>query len=56
MLDFDVDFIDDLFDAWEDCPPLRRMVAGFLGIKPKEKKKRGDLAELLQMFPNGTIG
>lgn len=54
MLDFDVDFLDDLFEAWEDCPPLRRMIAAFMGIKPKEKPSK-NFAELLAMFPGGTI-
>jgi len=54
VLDFDVDFLDDLFEAWEDCPPLRRMIAAFMGIKPKEKPSK-NFAELLAMFPGGTI-
>jgi hypothetical protein len=31
------------------------MVAAFLGIKPKERKKKGNLDELLAMFPGGMI-
>jgi len=54
VLDFDVDFLDDLFEAWEDCPPLRRMIAAFMGIKPKEKPSK-NFAELLAMFPGGII-
>lgn len=54
MLDFDVDFIDDLFDAWEECPPVRRMVAAAVGYKQKPKPSR-DFNELLAMFPGGVI-
>lgn len=54
MLDFDVDFLDDLYDAWDECPPIRRMVAAFCGIKPKEKPST-NFAELIAMFPGGQI-
>jgi hypothetical protein len=54
VLDLDADELDCLFDAFADCPPLRRMVAAFLGIKPKEKPKN-NFAELLGMFPGGVI-
>lgn len=54
MLDFDVDFLDDLHDAWDECPPVRRMVAAFCGYKPKDNR-RGKVEELLSMFA-GTGG
>lgn len=54
MLDFDVEFIDDLLDAWEDCPPVRRLVAAAVGFKPKPKPSK-NFAELLSMFPGGMI-
>jgi hypothetical protein len=54
VLDYDIDFFDDLQVRFEDCPPLRRMVAAFMGIKPKEKPST-DYAELLAMFPSGMI-
>lgn len=55
-------FLQDLNRSWADCPPLRRMVAAYLGIKPKERtpgrrQDRGqDISELLAMFPTGKIG
>lgn len=55
MLDqVDAFFLDDLHRAWEDCPPLRRMVAAYLGIKPKKPSTK-NFAELLGMFPGGVI-
>jgi hypothetical protein len=47
-------FLEDLHRAWADCPPLRKMVAALLGLKPRAKASR-DYRELLAMFPNGTI-
>ncbi len=53
MLDqVDIDFLEDLQRAWEDWPPLRKTVAAFFGHEPKE---RGNLADLLNLFPDGTI-
>ncbi len=55
MLDqVDVPFLEALGRAWADCPPLRRMVAVYLGIKPKEKPSK-DFHALLAMFPGGVI-
>ncbi len=50
----DVPFLEDLHRAWAECPPLRRMVAGYLGFKPRAKPSKS-YHELLAMFPNGTI-
>ena len=50
----DCDFMDALGRSWADCPPLRRMAAAYLGIKPKDKPSK-NLAELLGMFPGGVI-
>jgi hypothetical protein len=50
----DVLFLEDLHRAWADAPPLRRMVAAYLGYKPRAKTSK-DYRELLAMFPNGTI-
>jgi hypothetical protein len=50
----DVLFLDDLHRAWADCPPLRRMVAAYLGYKPRAKPRK-DYHELIAMFPGGTI-
>lgn len=55
MLDqVDAPFLDALNRAWADCPPLRRMVAAYLGIKPKDKPSK-NYHELLAMFPGGAI-
>ena len=32
----DVPFLEDLRRAWADCPPLRKMVAAYLGITPTQ--------------------
>jgi hypothetical protein len=50
----DVFFLEDLHRAWADCPPLRRMVAAYLGIKPKQQASQ-NYHDLLAMFPGGTI-
>ena len=34
----DLPFLEDLSRAWADCPPLRRMVAAYLGIKPRDRE------------------
>lgn len=54
VLDFDVEFLDDLFDAWEECPPVRRLVAAAVGYKPKPKPST-NYEQLLAMFPGGVI-
>ncbi len=54
ILELDVFWLRDLHEAWADCPPVRRMLAAFFGIKPKDRRE-GDLAELLAMFPNGQM-
>ena len=50
----DAPFLDELRAAWDDCPPVRRMVAAYLGVKPKPKASK-DFAALLAMFPGGKI-
>jgi len=50
----DIAFLEDLHRAWADAPPLRRMVAAYLGFKPRARSSR-DYRELLAMFPNGSI-
>jgi len=50
----DVVFLEDLHRAWADCPPLRRMVALYLGYKPRSKPS-SKYDELLAMFPTGAI-
>lgn len=30
----------DIHESWEECPPLEWMVAGYLGIRAKQKAKR----------------
>ncbi len=48
-------FLDDLRRAWAEAPPLRKMVAAYLGYKPRARASR-NYGELLAMFPNGMIG
>lgn len=36
VLDFDADYIDDLLDAWTECPPARWLMAAQLGYKPHQ--------------------
>jgi hypothetical protein len=50
----DVLFLDDLHRAWADYPPLRRMMAAYLGYKPRPKPTK-QYHELLAMFPSGAI-
>lgn len=50
----DIPFIEDLRRAWADAPPLRKMVAAYLGYKPSARASR-DYGALLTMFPGGTI-
>jgi len=42
-----------LHRAWADWPPLRKLVAAYLGHKPGKPSK--NIHELLGMFPNGII-
>jgi hypothetical protein len=50
----DIPFLEDLNRAWADFPPLRRMVAGYLGHKPRARPSK-NYHELLAMFPSGAI-
>jgi hypothetical protein len=51
----DMPFLAALRRAWADCPPQRRMVAAYLGIKPAQSNQsRNNLEELAAMFP-GTV-
>lgn len=50
----DVLFLEDLHRAWAECPPLRKMVAAYLGHKPPARSSK-DYRDLLAMFPNGMI-
>ena len=51
----DARFLEDLHRAWADYPPLRKMVAAYLGLKPRARGSK-NYRELLAMFPNGMIG
>ena len=51
----DMLFLDDLQRAWADAPPVRKMVAAYLGYKPRSRASR-DYDALLAMFPGGKIG
>lgn len=66
----DVPFLDCLNASWASFPPLRRMVAAYLGIKPRDKPRvalpnaspyqskedhSAKIDELLAMFPGGQI-
>ncbi len=50
---------DEIADYWKDYPPIHRMIAHYMGIKPKKKEAQkpegDDLAELFNMFPGGAI-
>jgi hypothetical protein len=50
----DARFLEDLHRAWAEAPPLRRMVAAYLGFKPPAKSSKS-YRELLAMFPGGAI-
>ena len=55
MLDqVDACFLEDLQRAWADCPPIRRMIAAYLGYRASSKPSR-NYHELLGLFPGGTI-
>jgi hypothetical protein len=48
----------ELFDYWKEHPPavdLLRIVAQLQGWKPPAPPERGDLADLIAMFPGGII-
>ncbi|MEC4591612.1 hypothetical protein VPG91_11490 [Nitrospirillum amazonense] len=40
---------------WKAHPPVRLMVAAYLGIKPEQEPQEADLGELLAMFGGGRI-
>jgi hypothetical protein len=50
----DIPFLEDLHRAWIDYPPVRRMVAAYLGHKPRARPS-SNYHELLAMFPGGAI-
>jgi hypothetical protein len=50
----DIPFLEDLHRVWADAPPLRKMVAAYLGHKPRARASR-DYSGLLAMFPGGKI-
>jgi hypothetical protein len=50
----DMPFLEELRQAWSDCPPLRRLLGATLGFKPKPRLSK-DFRELLAMFPGGAI-
>lgn len=55
MLDqVDFPFLEQLRQAWSEYPPLRRLLAASLGVKPKPRPSK-DYRELLAMFPGGAI-
>ncbi len=48
----DIPFLQTLRQSWEDYPPVRMLLAAMIGHKPKQ---RGNIADLLEMFPDGVI-
>lgn len=50
----DMFFVEDLRRAWADVPPQRRLLAAWLGFKPKPRPSK-NFNELLAMFPGGAI-
>jgi hypothetical protein len=50
----DSPFLEDLRRAWAEAPPLRKMVAAYLGYKPRARASK-NYGDLLALFPNGTI-
>ncbi len=50
----DIPFLEALRGAWAECPPLRRLLAAWLGFKPKPRPSK-NFNELLAMFPGGAI-
>ncbi len=50
----DIPFLEDLHRAWAEFPPLRRIVAAYLGHKPRARPST-NYHELVAMFPSGTI-
>lgn len=50
----DMPRLQAMYDNWRDQPPLRAMVAAYLGIKPQERAKPNSddgMRELLEAFP-----
>ena len=50
----DIPFLEHLRHAWAECPPLRRLLAAYLGYRPASKPSK-NYQELLAMFPGGRI-
>jgi hypothetical protein len=50
----DLLFLEELRQAWSECPPSRRLLAASLGFKPKPRPST-DYRELLAMFPGGAL-
>jgi hypothetical protein len=50
----DLRFLEALRRAWAECPPARRLLAAYLGYKPKPRPSN-NYHDLLAMFPGGTI-
>jgi hypothetical protein len=50
----DMPFLEELRGAWSECPPLRRLLAAFLGYRPRSRPSN-NYHELLAMFPSGAI-
>ena len=50
----DIAFLEDLHRAWADFPPLRRLAATALGLKPRARASK-NFSTLIGMFPSGTI-
>jgi hypothetical protein len=39
----------DLQRSWESSPPLHRLAAAYLGVKPREKPKRATKQDLMEL-------
>ena len=50
----DIPFLEDLRRAWEQWPPLRKLIGSALGHVPKAAAST-NYHELLAMFPGGAI-
>jgi len=50
----DIPFLEELRRTWTEYPPLRRLLAAWLGYKPRQRSSK-NYHELLAMFPNGLI-
>jgi hypothetical protein len=46
---------DMYFEFARYNPPVRVLVAAYLGVKPKKRPKPDDMGELLAMFGQGPI-